>query len=616
MAGNKVLVTQDREQDTALALKAAEAGPAPTNGTETYREKLVFEEDKWPLVNLFDDPQADYWFWDYVYGGYPGWDTKRFILLAHGRASAGTAELRVELQGYSDSDADPDHHVIVKLNGQQIGESWWNGTEARTLMLSFDQSLLNDGTNTVEVTALKDTGAPYTIFYVGEFELRYDRHYQAVGDVLVARSDGNPVVTVAGFSRPDIKVFEVRGGQLQLITATTLDGGPGNYRVSFSPGATDTMFVAATQDGLRSPRSVVGDVESDLKDNTNQANYLVITPLMFKDAAQNLAGYRAGQGWQAKVVNLEDIYDEFNYGLSSPEAIRSFLTYAYHNWTQAPQYVVMAGEGSMDYRNLQAMGDSVVPPLMAGTPYGLFAADNLYGDIVGNDSMPEIAVGRLPALTEAELLTMIGKIKAYEAAADGLWEQQVLMLADDPDDGGNFPVDSDAVAGYIPPAYVVEKIYLSDYSKTDARQRLVAGINNGAVLVNYLGHANPIGLANGLFTNSDVTALSNSEQLPLVAGMTCLVGRYDWPGTDSLAETMILHDGGGSVAVWSPTGLSYNAEARLLDEALMQALFAGQQPVLGDVIKQALGTYAVQKNDQQFMLRIYNLLGDPATRLR
>jgi len=108
--------------------------------------------------------------------------------------------------------------------------------------------------------------------------------------------------------------------------------------------------------------------------------------------------------------------NEFNYGLYKPEAIRDFLSYAYHNWEKAPRYLVLAGEGTFDYRNNQGYNDNLVPAILVETPYGLFASDNRYADVDGDDGVPDMAVGRLPVMTSEELDAVISKITAYETA--------------------------------------------------------------------------------------------------------------------------------------------------------------------------------------------------------
>jgi hypothetical protein len=505
---------------------------------------------------------------------------------------------------------------MVTLNGTQIGEGYWAGALAHTLFLEFDHDLLNEGENTIEVTGLLDTGAPYSFFYVDSFDLAYERYYQAVDNRLFVRGDENSVITVGGFTNSDILVFELCDPyKPEMITAATVDETSSGYQVSFRPAAPDVLYLALATGALSTPLSITGDMSSNLKRNRNRADYLIVTSTELKDAAQSLADYRQRQGLYAMVVDTEDIMDEFNYGLYDPEAIRDFLSFAYHNWRKAPRYVVLAGEGTFDYKDNQGYDDNLVPALLVSTPHGLFASDNRYADVDGHDGVPDMAIGRLPVMTSEELEAVIEKIMAYERASGG-WTKKILMVADDPDDGGDFPSNSDALAEILTSDYMIEKIYLSEYTIGEARQLVLDGINNGALLLNYIGHAGINSLADeGVLMSSDVISLVNGDKLPVVTAMTCLAGRFAIPGFDSLGEQLVLHQAGGSIATWAPTGLSLNEPAVILDGEFFHAAFSENTKILGDVVLKALKGYALFEN-APYMLDIYNLLGDPALRMR
>ena len=63
--------------------------------------------------------------------------------------------------------------------------------------------------------------------------------------------------------------------------------------------------------------------------------------------------YRASRGLGVEVVKIQDIYDEFSYGLKDARAIKDFLGYAYNNWNSNghPTYVLLVGDASLDYRD-------------------------------------------------------------------------------------------------------------------------------------------------------------------------------------------------------------------------------------------------------------------------
>ena len=588
-------------------------GPDPKGAYQTFAETVHAEEDNFAWTSPFFDPESDYWMWDYIIADDPHHSGKDFSIRTDGLAEANTAVLKVHLQGVSSA---RDHHVVVNLNGTRIGEGYWAGSLSYELVIEFNHSLLHEGENTITVNGLLDTGAPYSIFFVDSFDLTYRRYYKAVDNRLFVKGDENDVITVTGFTNDDIFVFGLGDPKKpRKIAATTVDKTGSGYQVSFTPESRDELYLVLAGGASGIPLSITGNRSSNLRQKKNRADYLIITTSELREMAQTLANYRQSQGLRSMVVDVEDIMNEFNYGLYKPEAIRDFLSYAYHNWEKAPRYLVLAGEGTFDYKNNQGYNDNLVPAILVETPYGLFASDNRYADVDGDDGVPDMAVGRLPVMTSEELDAVISKITAYETAG-GNWTKRILLVADDPDDGGDFPAQSDVLAHMLTSDYLTEKIYLSERTISEARQRVLNGIKDGVLLLNYVGHADLDSLAQeGILLSADVDSLGNGDKLPIITAMTCLTGLFSIPGYDSLGEIMVLQQSGGAIATWAPTGLSINSAAATLNEGFFRAAFIEHSTILGDVLLRVLKDYAFQ-NKSPYMLDIYTLLGDPALRIR
>jgi hypothetical protein len=222
-----------------------------------------------------------------------------------------------------------------------------------------------------------------------------------------------------------------------------------------------------------------------------------------------------------------------------------------------------------------------------------------------------MALGRLPVLTSDEFHTILDKITTYESSMSN----RIILTADNPDGGGNFPDDSDDVGALVPPSYILIKIYLSnDVEYT--RQQLINQINNGAFLLNYIGHAGLDRLAHeGLLRTSDLGSLTNWDRLPVITAMTCSMGQFSIPNYDSLSEALVIKGDGGAVAVWAPTGLSYNFLAKILDEEFFRAAFENNEAVLGDSMLKAYQEYNA-RGGSAYLMDIYNLQGDPALKIR
>jgi hypothetical protein len=582
----------------------------------TFLEVLDSEEEHHQALALFSDPAADFWLWDYFIANDVTHGSKSFTFSSDGTASSGSASLLLRFKGGTDTGANPDHHALIRVNGTQIGEIHWNGTTAHDHTINFDQGLLNDGSNTIEITAILDGGVPYSVFYLDSFQLSYQRHYLAVENSLFASAEGHSVLTIGGFSEPGIMVFEVTNPIApKLLTSTTIDHASEGFQASFQTASAESRYLALNRSAALTPLSLTTTTPSNLKSSGNQADYLVITTPDLQSSAESLASYRQGQGHTSMVVTVEDIYDEFNHGIPNPDAIRDFLSFAFSNWSLKPKYVLLAGEGTVDYKDNLGYGDNLIPPILVNTSFGLFASDNTLADVVGDDGLADFAIGRIPVSSQPELDAAVSKIIAYESSS-GAWQSNIIMLADNPDPGGDFTGDSDDLSALIPPAYNVEKIYLSQQSLGDARQSLIDGINSGAALVNYMGHSGMDRLAQeGLLKTSDVDSLTNGNRLPIITALSCVVARFELPGFDAIGEALFLDQDGGAIAIWAATGLSYNTPAKAATEDFMNAALLGGASILGDGIKQAQDAYAASGNPFS-LLDVFTLIGDPALRMK
>src|SRR6266850_1220045 len=118
----------------------------------------------------------------------------------------------------------------------------------------------------------------------------------------------------------------------------------------------------------------------------------------------------------AKTVDVEDIYDEFSFGMHGPQAIRDFLKHAKTNWATKPRYVIFAGDATLDPRNYQNIGNfDFVPTKLVDATFNETASDDWLTDF-DDDGIADIPVGRLPVRTVAEANLVIAKIVNFDPA--------------------------------------------------------------------------------------------------------------------------------------------------------------------------------------------------------
>jgi hypothetical protein len=229
--------------------------------------------------------------------------------------------------------------------------------------------------------------------------------------------------------------------------------------------------------------------------------------------------------------------------------------------------------------------------------------------------MPELAIGRLPAVTAAELEAYTAKIAAFEAGAGAAWNREALLLADDAQGGVDFGVQSAAFGAGLLPAFGRTSVEVDPGDMAALRAQVLSAIDSGASVVNYVGHGGLDRIAaEGLVTSGDVAALANGERLPVFSAFTCTINRFDVPGVEPLGSSLVLAPGGGAAAVWAPSGLSENLEGQAL--SLLYAPRLGQAGLrLGDVVRSSVAAY-VDANGASWITQVYNLLGDPALLLK
>ena len=284
-------------------------------------------------------------------------------------APTATAELQVQLAAVTIRP----HHLRLYVNDHVVldNKTDWTGGTVYAPTVSFPHSYLVAGANKVKVELVNDIqGFSIESIYEDWLRLSYQRVYSADADALAFGGDaaGSWQYSVAGFSGSSIEAYDITdpASPAQITGIATTGAGP--YTLSF--GATEAgprrYFALATGARL-SPLTITPDTPSNLQSGPG-ADTIIITHGAFRDAIQPLVDLRSSQGQRVRVVDVQDVYDEFGYGLMSAEAIRDFIAYAYANasWTAARAQRCAAGRR----RNVRSASLSAVqrPHLSSGIP--------------------------------------------------------------------------------------------------------------------------------------------------------------------------------------------------------------------------------------------------------
>ncbi len=451
-----------------------------------------------------------------------------------------------------------------------------------------------------------DTEAAYSMVMLNKFELVYPAETGTHTGVLEARWRESGTAAIAGATH----VVDVTNADpIWLTEAQVVDG-----RLRFRVEAGRSYLAVGAGAALR---PTVQPVTKTTLRKRRQADYLLIGPEAFIDAAQPLVAHRTAEGLSVRAVSVEDIVSEFGFGEPGPNAIREFVTYAYHHWREPSlKCVLLVGDATYDPKDRLGTGTiDHVPSPSIRTSFLWTASDLAYAAVNGDDQLPDIAIGRLPASSVEEVREMVNKILAYENAARSLRER-IVLVADDPDDAGDFVAHAEELSKTILSGTNTETIYLSTLGIAETKRAIVNAFDEGSSLMSYLGHGG-IHLWAGemILANRDIASLSPQEQQPLLLTMNCLNGYFHFPYFDSLSEELLKQGDRGIVAAFSPSGLSLDAPAHRYHAALLEALLEGEHERLGDAVLAAQEAYADTGAFPE-LLSIYHLLGDPALTLR
>ena len=517
-------------------------------------------------------------------------------------ASSGKVLLEVTLQGVTNAP----HSVKMFLNEIEVGEVVFVGQSPGIGQWSVPQSLLLEGENLV---TLVPEGGDLDVTLVDVIRLTYWHTYRADDDVLRFTVDRPGQLLIEGFIDSRIRVVDITDAQkIQEITGKVNPGGSGFTFSMAVEGSGSHALYAFTEGMIKSPAKVEANEPSFWYLGSNGADLVIISHHDFLKSTEPLRRDRESQGLWVSLIDVADLYDEFNFGQKSPQAIKDFLAWARTRWQKPPQSVLLVGDASFDPRNFLGLGDfDFLPTKLIDTAYLETASDDWFVDF-NDDGLPELAIGRLPVRTVEELDGLVSKIVGYKQTAP----VQAAVLVTDINDTFNYETISEEVRGLLPSSIVVQKICRGDFS-TDAEEKnaLIGGINQGPLLVNYLGHGSVELWDGGILSSGDAETLINGSRLPFFINMTCFNGMFHDVYTESLSEALLKAKGGGAVAVWASSGLTEPEAQALINRELIRVLFNGESISLGEAVKRAKA--ATPDPDVR---RTWILFGDPTTKLK
>ena len=518
--------------------------------------------------------------------------------------SVPTAQIKINVYGFSNNP----HQIRPKLNGfelpliTQFGQVFYSGT------FTVPTSQLLEGANELELAA--HLPSDFNLF--DNISVNYARKYVADQNKISFSTPGSKKVDISGFTTSSVRVFDMTfDGNPVLISNVTLAPSGSEY-IAKIPSGRMMVGYAIENSALLQASAVYENLPSTLAATANGADMLIISHSspVFLNAAENWAEYRrsgTGGRYSVKVIDVSDIYDEFNYGRSGHEALKAFLNHTSSEWTTHPRYVLFLGDSTYDPRNYEGFG---YYDLIPSEPVTLILEESVSDEALGDfdgDGLSDIAIGRIPARTANQVTTVFNKTVKYEEVQQSF--SRGVLFAHDVPLGFDFEAMNVQLSQTLPAGTPISMVSAGE---PDAQTTLINRINEGKFLVNYSGHGSAGLWANSsFFNNNTVPQLTNINNPSVFSMLTCLNGYFLRPSGDSLSEALLFSTTGGAVTAWASTSETTPDIQLIMALRFFNQMSTGNIERMGDLVKDAKTAI-----DAGADVRLsWVLLGDPAMKI-
>ncbi|MBP7563161.1 MAG: hypothetical protein KA886_05165, partial [Candidatus Cloacimonetes bacterium] len=502
----------------------------------------------------------------------------------------------------------PDHHAIVRVNSALINNKWWS--KQNECIFENENNTANSylvhGENHLYIDMPGDGPSGYfEQIFLDYFDITYWREYKTNRNELKFTKPSNRPLglyqfEIFNFNREDISLYKLGSSVFNHFTVKPFtEDGLAPYSVVFQDQvySEGVEYYICTENKKKKPFAVRANIPSDLKNQDNRADYVIITARKFMDDEGTLLLKQTweARNYQVKVVDVQDIYDEFNGSVKSPQAIQDFLKYAYNNW-QEPKLsnVLLLGDGIFDKRNeLDIYKYDIIPIKNFWTfKHGATASDNWYACIVGEDPVADINISRISVYNKSQILPIAQKTLNYleNPNHEQKWRSKVTLTSGGKIDDATdiFAQQSESIRRQsIPKKYHTQRVYTAAKGDrivyTGSTFQLKDKINDGTTFLQFMGHGGGrIWSDYNLLNANDIKTLSNTSY-PFVSSLACFASAFDTQGLASIGEVFVAEPAKGAIGHLGFSGLGYLYEDEPFGHLLSQGYFQKNFDNIGDV---------------------------------
>lgn len=479
----------------------------------------------------------------------------------------------------------------------------------------------NSNPVTVNVTFNKHSNTADVKGYIDFLRINVTRHLVLSGNQMQFRDTMNNGIGQVGQFQlgnvlPNTKIWDITDFTSPKEIAIGFNGTIAEFNYS-----TEILseFIGFNNTGFLTPVAA-GKVANQNLHAASDIDYVIIAAPGLWAAAQQLAEVHSSRGHSVLLTNLVAVFNEFSSGNPDVIAPRMLMKMLYDrangDESKMPQNLLLFGDGDyLKNKGIKAfLGSNVIlfetneslSPTASSVSddYFVFISDE---DIGGANNQLDAGVGRICASNSGEAFGYLNKVRAYLAentsngassctvcqedeaqSPYGNWRNNLVFVADD-QDGSDLPNEpfhldhSDEFADTLQsknPEYDIIKIYMDAYKQEttpggerypDVELAIRNRVQNGALLVTYIGHGGERGWAHERVLDiNTIKAWTNAYRLPVFLTATCELARFDDPNFKSAGEELVLNPNGGAIAMLTTTRVVFVSSNKEIDEAFFK----------------------------------------------
>lgn len=527
-----------------------------------YREEQVYSEFNWS-PSAPDVPDAFYSSFIKTEGFGTPMVSRHELSLNTANVYDTTVASRLEFR--TGSNAQTTHIVHVNFNGDLLEVDQYSGNQ----VINYSYELETANLNTNNTLSLEGKGFS-DLLSVAHAALVYPRDFDAMNQRDFEFSLG---------ANKEERYFEVRrfnpGGRNflfdldnHIILEPELDNGTARFVIGNNSSGEARLILVAADAGLMSPK----EIKQVRFKNVDQLNpeFLILTSEKLNnstgginpiDAYSAFRSSSAGGSYNTEVLNIEEIYDQFGYGIKQhAQSVRNFAQYVKTRWPDFKMVFLVGKALSYGNRNKNTNVESFVPT------YGKPGSDNLMFSDPGL-TYPYVGVGRLAARNKMDVTNYLDKARLHAQLLElnNLDIEERIHLKDIIHLSGGDPGIQQQLFNHLTDmknilegsdfgaAVTTYRKTSSDPVTTALSQQILNQINDGIAMLSFFGHSSASTFD---FSVEDPADYENTGRLPVILSMGCRAGDIH-ETVFSLSENMILTKDRGAIGFVASSGSAF-----------------------------------------------------------